>query len=124
MYSPSHYAFTHNWLAVIAKIKIRKLDIKEDNMPKDDFNKPPHVVTEKQKTQKKRLPVYMLILTGVFLIALLAYMSAENEPTAEDAPPDHPNPTAQPATPNNSTTNPPGDTGVATDKETATAKDY
>lgn len=50
-------------------------------------------------------------------------MFADNKPSAKDAPPDHPNPNAQPATPNNSTTGTPGDEATATDTTTATAKD-
>lgn len=86
-----------------------------------DFNKPPHVTSAEEKSQKKRLPVYILVLVGVFFIAVLVYMFADNKPTAEDAPPGHPEPTAQPATPNNSTTATATDDAVATDSNTATA---
>lgn len=79
-----------------------------------DFNKPPHVTSPEHKAQKKRLPVYILLLIGIFFIAVLAYMFADNKPSAKDAPPDHPNPNAQPATPNNSTTGTPGDEATAT----------
>ncbi|OTG74052.1 hypothetical protein B9T26_07910 [Acinetobacter sp. ANC 4169] len=83
-----------------------------------DFNKPPHVTSAEEKSQKKRLPVYILVLVGVFFIAVLVYMFADNKPTAEDAPPGHPEPTAQPATPNNTTT-----TGTATANDEAVATD-
>ncbi|MDN5511893.1 MULTISPECIES: hypothetical protein [unclassified Acinetobacter] len=86
-----------------------------------DFNKPPHVTSAEERSQKKRLPVYILVLVGVFFIAVLVYMFADNKPTAEDAPPGHPEPTAQPATPNNSTTATATDDAVATDSNTATA---
>jgi flagellar basal body-associated protein FliL len=86
-----------------------------------DFNKPPHVTSTEERSQKKRLPVYILVLVGVFFIAVLVYMFADNKPTAEDAPPGHPEPTAQPATPNNSTTATATDDAVATDSNTATA---
>lgn len=42
-----------------------------------DFNKPPHVISAEEKTHKKRVPVYILILIGIFFIALLAYMFAD-----------------------------------------------
>ncbi|WP_171263489.1 hypothetical protein [Acinetobacter sp. ANC 4999] len=42
-----------------------------------DFNKPSHVTTPEEVKQKKRLPVYMLILVGLFFIALLVYMLAD-----------------------------------------------
>ncbi|CAB1222584.1 hypothetical protein [Acinetobacter bouvetii] len=89
-----------------------------------DFNKPPHVTTPEEKMQKKRLPVYILILVGVFFVALLVYMFADTKPNPQDAPPGHPNPSAQPATPNNTTTGTAGDEATATDSNTATAKDY
>jgi len=86
-----------------------------------DFNKPPHVTTAEEKSQKKRLPVYILVLVGIFLVALLVYMFADSKPKPQDAPPTHPDPSAQPATPNNTET-----TGTATatdDTGTATATD-
>ncbi|MCY1162282.1 hypothetical protein D9M71_26300 [compost metagenome] len=62
-----------------------------------DFNKPPHVISAEEKTHKKRVPVYILILIGIFFIALLAYMFADRAPSATDTAPN-------PATPNNTTT--------------------
>lgn len=88
-----------------------------------DFNKPPRVHTPEEREKKKRLPVYMLALVGIFLIALLFYMSADRKPDPSDAPPGHPNTSAQPATPNNTTTGVAGDEAVATDSDTATATD-
>ncbi|OTG65649.1 hypothetical protein B9T25_11080 [Acinetobacter sp. ANC 4470] len=85
-----------------------------------DFNKPPHIISAEEKTHKKRVPVYILILIGIFFIALLAYMFADRKPDASDAPPGHPNPSAQPATPNNTTTGTSDDEAIATDKGTAT----
>lgn len=81
-----------------------------------DFNRPPHVENTEATTQKKRIPVYILGLVGIFLIATLIYMFADMKPDPADAPPGHPNPAAEPATPNNSTT------ATATDTDTATAK--
>lgn len=66
-----------------------------------DFNKPPHTESAEETTQKKRIPVYILALIGIFFIALIIYMSAGIKPTASDAPPNHPNPQAQPVAPNN-----------------------
>ncbi len=86
-----------------------------------DFNKPPHVTTQEETNQKKRLPVYILILVGVFFIALLAYMFADTKPDAKDAPPGHPNPAAETATPNNTTPN--TGTATATDESVGTAVD-
>ena len=51
-----------------------------------DFSKPqPHVATPEDIARKKRLPIYMLIIVGIFLIALLVYMIADHSahPTAQ-----------------------------------------
>ena len=86
-----------------------------------DFNKPPHVSSLEETTQKKRIPVYILALVGIFFIALLVYMFAGIKPNASDAPPGHPNPEAQVATANNSTTATTKDEATAKDSDTATA---
>ncbi|WP_171334201.1 hypothetical protein [Acinetobacter sp. CFCC 10889] len=44
---------------------------------KHDFSRPSHAISAEEITQKKRLPVYMLILVGLFLVALLVYMLAD-----------------------------------------------
>lgn len=70
----------------------------------DDSNKhTPYHSTPQESEKKKRLPVYILIVVGLFLIALIVYMVADHKPDASDAPPDHPNPSAEPASPNNTT---------------------
>lgn len=89
-----------------------------------DFNKPPHTTSSEENTQKKRIPVYMLILVGIFLIALLFYMFADMKPSASDAPPNHPAPNAQTATANDTTSGALGDEAVANDSNTATATDH
>jgi flagellar biosynthesis/type III secretory pathway M-ring protein FliF/YscJ len=51
-----------------------------------DFSKPqPHVASREEIAKKRKLPVYMLIIVGVFLIALLVYMVADHSanPTAQ-----------------------------------------
>ncbi len=88
-----------------------------------DFNKPPHVTSEEERSQKKRLPVYILLLVGVFFIAVLVYMFSYTKPESQDAPPGHPDPTVQPATPNNTATTGTAratDEAVATDADTVT----
>lgn len=89
-----------------------------------DFNKPPHTSSSEETTQKKRIPVYILVLIGIFFVALIIYMSADIKPTPSDAPPGHPNPEAQPATPNNTATATAGDEAAAADHNTATASDH
>lgn len=87
-----------------------------------DFNKPPHSSSSEEVEQKKRIPVYILILVGIFLIALVFYMFAGMKPDASDAPPGHPNPAAEPATMNNGTASS-SETATASDSDTATASD-
>jgi hypothetical protein len=60
----------------------------------DDFNKKPPLHDQAAITQKKRIPVYILILVGIFLLAVLFYMFADMKP---DAPATQPN-TPVPAT--------------------------
>ena len=51
-----------------------------------DFSKPqPHVASREEIAKKRKLPVYMLIIVGIFLIALLIYMVADHSanPTAQ-----------------------------------------
>lgn len=51
-----------------------------------DFSKPqPHVASREEIAKKRKLPVYILIIVGVFLIALLLYMVADHSanPTAQ-----------------------------------------
>lgn len=44
-----------------------------------DFSKPhPHVASKEEIAKKRKLPVYMLIIVGIFLIALLVYMVADH----------------------------------------------
>ncbi len=50
-------------------------------------------------------------------------MFADTKPNPNEAPPGHPNPSAEPATPNNSTTATAGDEATANDSNTATATD-
>ncbi|ENU57302.1 hypothetical protein FHR28_000542 [Acinetobacter sp. BIGb0196] len=44
---------------------------------KHDFNKPSYVTSTEDITHKNRLPIYMLILVGLFLVSLLVYMIAD-----------------------------------------------
>lgn len=43
-----------------------------------DFSKPPHVTSQDEIAKKRRLPVYMLIIVGLFLLAFLVYMIADH----------------------------------------------
>ncbi|MFW2160174.1 hypothetical protein ACG93T_02065 [Acinetobacter beijerinckii] len=44
-----------------------------------DFSKPqPHVASKEEVARKRKLPVYMLIIVGIFLVALLVYMVADH----------------------------------------------
>lgn len=50
-------------------------------------------------------------------------MMADRKPSPSDAPPGHPNPEVQQATPNSTTTGTAGDEARAVDRDTATATD-
>lgn len=80
----------------------------------DDFNKVPPSNHENVESPRKRIPVYILILVGIFLLAILLYMFAGMSPKPSEAPPGHPEPNAQPASMNSTTT------GVAGDEKRAT----
>jgi flagellar basal body-associated protein FliL len=81
-----------------------------------DHNKSHHAASASETQQKKRLPVYILIIVGVFLAALIFYMTADGKPKASEAPPGHPNPAAQPASINSSSTATATDSATATDR--------
>ena len=53
-----------------------------------DFNKEPHKMNEIEKAEKKRIPVFILIIVGIFLAALIFYMLADKEPQAGQVPAD------------------------------------
>ena len=39
-----------------------------------DFSKPSHVTSAEELKRKQRLPIYMLILIGLFLVAMLSFL--------------------------------------------------
>lgn len=39
-----------------------------------DFSKPSHVTSAEELRKKQRLPIYMLILVGLFLVAMLSFL--------------------------------------------------
>lgn len=39
-----------------------------------DFSKPSHVTSAEELKRKQRLPIYMLILIGMFLVAMLSFL--------------------------------------------------
>ncbi|NUF23048.1 hypothetical protein HUN19_00130 [Acinetobacter oleivorans] len=49
-----------------------------------DFSKPPHVTSPEETAKKRRLPVYILIIVGLFLIALIVYMVADHSQTPKE----------------------------------------
>ena len=85
-----------------------------------DFNKPPHVTNEEEVTRKKRIPVFILILVGIFLASLIFYMIADREPQPGVIPAD----TSIPATQENSSNTMPATNDQQQDSNTATATDH
>ncbi len=49
-----------------------------------DFSKPSHVTSPEETAKKRRLPVYILIIVGLFLIALIVYMVADHSKTPKE----------------------------------------
>ncbi|WP_202733796.1 hypothetical protein [Acinetobacter baumannii] len=49
-----------------------------------DFSKPPHVTSPEETAKKRRLPVYILIIVGLFLLALVVYMVADHSKTPKE----------------------------------------
>lgn len=49
-------------------------------MMNHDFNKPPFTMSRAEIQHKQKLPVYILMLVGFFLLALLLYMFAGMRP--------------------------------------------
>jgi heme/copper-type cytochrome/quinol oxidase subunit 3 len=67
------------------------------------------------RRERRKIPVYILAIVGLFLIAILFYMFAGSKPDRTDAPPGHPD--ASTETTNTNTT------AVAEASDTATAVD-
>ena len=67
------------------------------------------------RRERRKIPIYLLAIVGIFLLALLFYMASDTKPDASDAPPGHPDAPAQPVDPNTP--------GLAESKDTATAVD-
>ena len=53
-----------------------------------DFNKESRKTNELEQSEKKRIPVFILIIVGIFLAALIFYMLADKEPQAGQVPAD------------------------------------
>ena len=85
----------------------------------DDFNNKPPLNDHTGDTQKKRIPVYILILVGIFLLAVLFYMFADVEPDAPATQPNTPVPATEAPANNSSTTT----TGGTSNEAMATADD-
>lgn len=89
-----------------------------------DFNKPPHVNGPQDTAKKNRLPIYILVIVGIFLAALVIYMIGDRDPDPSEAPPSHPNPEmSQPSMNNSSPAVAGGDEATAVDQSSATATD-
>ncbi|NHB57584.1 hypothetical protein [Acinetobacter shaoyimingii] len=71
-----------------------------------DFNKPPHVTTQEEVKQKKRIPVFILILVGIFLASFIFYIVSDKNPKGKSVPANENVPAVQdPNSSNNSNAN-------------------
>lgn len=87
-------------------------------------NKQPHKTDDFERAEKKRIPVFILIIVGIFLAALIFYMLADRNPKSGEVPAD----TTIPATQQNDTATATDSsvsnttTAIAEDTQSATAK--
>ena len=77
------------------------------------------VSQQDEQKKKSRIPVYILIIIGIFFAAFIFYMLADREPTAGTLPVD----TTIPATQDNSNTATATDKSAVSNTATAVAKD-
>ena len=49
-----------------------------------DFNKPPQDPNHQQSNRKKRIPIFILIVIGIFLASFIFYMLVDNDPEQID----------------------------------------
>lgn len=61
----------------------------------DDFNKPPHTQNSGETQQKKRIPVLLLVIVGIFLAAFIFYMVVDRNPKPGEIPADESIPAVQ-----------------------------
>lgn len=92
----------------------------------NDFNKPPHNShNEIRPTDKKKIPVLILIIVGIFLASLIFYMLADREPENGQVPADTSIPATQDTHQNSNTATATdtsvGNTATAAVDDTATA---
>lgn len=50
-----------------------------------DPKQSPHVNNTEEVKQKRRIPVFILIIVGIFLAAIIFFMVSDNKPKAHDA---------------------------------------
>ncbi len=88
-----------------------------------DFNKPPHVQDAVETNQKKRIPVLLLIIVGIFLASLIFYMVADRNPQPGEIPVDRSIPAVQDNNASNSTATATEATTTEAAADTSTASD-
>lgn len=49
-----------------------------------DFNKPPQDTNHQQSNRRKRIPVFILIIVGIFLASFIFYVLADRNPEQID----------------------------------------
>jgi hypothetical protein len=53
-----------------------------------DFNKPPQANIAEDSKQRRRIPVFILIIVGIFLASLIFYMISDRDPQPGQIPAD------------------------------------
>lgn len=87
-----------------------------------DFNKPPHGNQSEGSNQRRRIPVFILIIVGIFLASLIFYMVADRDPKPGEVPADTSIPATSEKDSDNTTATAVDDT-VQHESNTATATD-
>lgn len=68
------------------------------------------------RRERRKIPVYILAIVGIFLIAILFYMFADNKPNRSEAPPGHPDAPTERVDPNTPALAEASDTATAVDR--------
>lgn len=61
----------------------------------NEFNKPPHVNNAEDAGKKRRIPVFILIIVGIFLASLIFYMLSDKNPKSDSISPNESVPAVQ-----------------------------
>ena len=85
-------------------------------MPNQESQPQDKVAAAEGRRERRKIPVYILAIVGLFLIAILFYMFAGSKPDRTDAPPGHPDAPAETMNTNKPAVAEASDTATAVDR--------